>query len=113
MKCTAEEMIPTAQFDVLYSPLAEDPMLGEIVRCYVAEMPDRIAALLASFESGDRGRLTMLAHQIKGSAGSHGFHQLTSYAAALEQLARGHASDEEIGAAVGALAEACRRVRCR
>jgi HPt (histidine-containing phosphotransfer) domain-containing protein len=97
--------------DVLVSTLADDPDLGEIVRLYTAEMPERIAALRTGFELGDRGRLTTLAHQIKGSAGSHGFHPITPYAAALEGLARSGASNDELRQALDALVEMCARVR--
>src|SRR6185437_4118194 len=89
-------MTMTAETGDFYSVLADDAGLGEIVGLYVSEMPDRMAALWARFEAGDRGGLATLAHQMKGSAGSHGFHQLTSYAATLERLARGNATDQEI-----------------
>jgi HPt (histidine-containing phosphotransfer) domain-containing protein len=97
--------------EILVSTLADDPDLGEIVRLYVGEMPQRIAALQASFELGDRVRLATLAHQMKGSAGSHGFHAITSYAATLERLSRFNASDEELRQAFEALIEICSRVR--
>ncbi|HEV3339039.1 MAG TPA: Hpt domain-containing protein [Pirellulales bacterium] len=97
--------------DVLVSTLADDPDLGEIVRMYTAEMPERITALRASFESGDRTRLATLAHQMKGAAGSHGFHPITPYAATLERLARGDASCDQLRQALDALLEICGRVR--
>ena len=97
--------------DVLVSTLADDPDLGEIVRMYTAEMPERIAALRGAFESGDRGRLATLAHQMKGAAGSHGFHPITPFAATLERLARGDAAEDELRGALDALLEICARVR--
>ncbi|HWB13601.1 MAG TPA: Hpt domain-containing protein [Pirellulales bacterium] len=97
--------------DALVSTLADDPDLGEIVRLYTAEMPDRIAALQASFDSGDRARLATLAHQMKGAAGSHGFHAITPYAAALERLSRSASRDDELRQAFEALVEICSRVR--
>ena len=102
----------TTTRDDIYSPLADDPLLGDIVRLYVDEMPQRIAALTAAHQSGDRERLTMLAHQIKGSAGSHGFHPITLLAARLEKLARDNAPEVEIAQAVEALVDACGRARC-
>ena len=104
-------MPQTTEPDLLYSALAEDPVLGEIVALYVAEMPDRIAALVARCEAGDYAGLATLAHQMKGAAGSHGFGQLTPYAARLEQLTRGAAPASEIRQALDALVEACGRVR--
>jgi HPt (histidine-containing phosphotransfer) domain-containing protein len=97
--------------DVLHSTLADDPDLGEIVRLYATEMPDRIAAVLARFESGDRAGVATLAHQLKGAAGSHGFHPITPYAATLERLARGNADQDELRRALDALVDICRRVR--
>ena len=104
-------MAMTSNTDAFYSVLANDPDLGEIVGLYVAEMPDRIALLKAHFASGDRGGLTTLAHQIKGSAGSHGFHQITPYATTLEQLVRGGADGPQLREAVEALVEACGRAQ--
>jgi HPt (histidine-containing phosphotransfer) domain-containing protein len=97
--------------DALVSTLADDPDLGEIVRLYTAEMPDRIAALQAAFDSGDRVRLATLAHQLKGAAGSHGFHAITPYASTLEGLARSGATESELRPAFDALVEICSRVR--
>lgn len=104
-------MTQTAESEPFYSTLAGDPDLGEIVGLYIAEMPGRIAALLARFEAGDHRGLATLAHQLKGAAGSHGFHQLTPFAAKLEQLARANAPDHDLRPAVEALVAACGRVR--
>lgn len=106
-------MTQTCEADVFYSALADDPVLSEIVALYVAEMPDRVAGLVARCEAGDHAGLATLAHQMKGAAGSHGFGQLTPYAARLEQLARRAAPASEIRPALEALVEACGRVRCR
>lgn len=106
-------MPATTQDDYIYSPLTDDPVLGDIVRFYVAEMPERMASLTDAHESNDRPRLTTLAHQIKGSAGSHGFPSITILAGRLEKLSRGDAGEAEIAGAVESLIEACGRVRCR
>ncbi|HVX11703.1 MAG TPA: Hpt domain-containing protein [Pirellulales bacterium] len=106
-------MTQTATADLFYSTLADDPIIGEIVVLYVAEMPDRVAALAARWDARDYQGLTTLAHQMKGAAGSHGFAQLTPYAARLEQLAGARAAEREIQPALDALLSACARVRCR
>jgi HPt (histidine-containing phosphotransfer) domain-containing protein len=98
---------------VYYSSLAEDPCLGEIVALYVAEMPERIAALIERWQARDVKGLATLAHQLKGAAGSHGFGQLTPYAACLEQAARGAPDENGISEALDDLLDACRRVRLR
>ncbi|HEX5445541.1 MAG TPA: Hpt domain-containing protein [Pirellulales bacterium] len=97
----------------ILSTLADDPDLGSIVELYVAEMPDRIATLVAQFDAGDRTGLTTTAHQIKGAAGSHGFHQVTPPAARLEAALHADRPEAEIAEALEALLDVCRRVRFR
>ena len=74
----------------IFSTLANDRVLGELVKMYVAEMPDRMAALENAYSGGDRELLRRTAHQMKGAAGSYGFHGLTQSAAALESAVRGN-----------------------
>jgi HPt (histidine-containing phosphotransfer) domain-containing protein len=105
-------MSTTTGHEVIYSPLGNDPVLGDIVRLYVDEMPQRIAALAAAHQTGDRQRLMTLAHQIKGSAGSHGFYSVTRLAGQLENLVRDDAPDA-IAQAVADLIDACGRARCQ
>ncbi|HEX7450234.1 MAG TPA: Hpt domain-containing protein [Pirellulales bacterium] len=97
----------------ILSTLADDPDLGSIVELYVAEMPGRIATLVEQFDAGNRVGLTTTAHQIKGAAGSHGFHQVTPIAARLEAALHADRPDAEIGDALEALLDICRRVRFR
>ena len=94
-----------------YSTLAEDPDLAEIVEMFVQEMPDRVSNLLHRFESRDLPELERAAHQLKGAAGSYGFHQLTPAATRLEAALKQHRSDEEIRAALDSLVSLCRGVR--
>ncbi|HEV3021685.1 MAG TPA: Hpt domain-containing protein, partial [Pirellulales bacterium] len=69
--------LPTMPAPLLRSSLADDPDLGEIVKLYVDEMPQRIEGLLARFAAADWDGLATGAHQLKGTAGSHGFQQIT------------------------------------
>lgn len=96
----------------VYSDLAADPDLNELVEMFVQEMPDRINALETQARSGDWQQLTRTAHQIKGAAGSYGFKAITPYAARLEDAARRGCPEHEILAALGELLGLCRRVRC-
>jgi HPt (histidine-containing phosphotransfer) domain-containing protein len=82
----------------IYSPLAEDPDLREIVAQFVAEIPDRQATLAASFEQGDAELLARTAHQLKGAVGSYGFEAAAPYAAALEAALRGEQSRHAVEA---------------
>lgn len=78
-------MIETAG---LYSTLADDPDMGELVELFVDELPARIAALTAAFAAGDVETLGRCAHQLKGAAGSYGFDAMTPALLRLEQAAR-------------------------
>jgi HPt (histidine-containing phosphotransfer) domain-containing protein len=59
----------------------------------------------------DWGQLTRTAHQLKGAAGSYGFHALTSYAARLEHAAKDAQHEESILEALHELLDVCQRVR--
>ena len=100
-------MFPAA----VYSDLAADPELRELVDRFVQEMPDRISALDAQAKSRDWNRLAETAHQIKGAVGSYGFDQITPYAARLEAAAREARQEEQILAALDDLFSLCRRIR--
>jgi HPt (histidine-containing phosphotransfer) domain-containing protein len=104
----ASTPMPTAY---VYSSLATDPDLGELVDLFVQEMPDRINVLEAQANSRDWNQLTRAAHQIKGAAGSYGFGEITPYAARLEAVAREALQEENILAALNELLGLCRRVR--
>jgi CheY-like chemotaxis protein/HPt (histidine-containing phosphotransfer) domain-containing protein len=95
----------------LYSHLAADPDLVELVELFVQEMPDRINALETQARSRNWQQLTRTAHQLKGAAGSYGFKTITPYAARLEQAARSGCQEEEILSSLGELLDLCRRLR--
>lgn len=98
-------------FEPLVSRLAGDPCLGEIVALYAAEMPERIQTLESYFIARDWRGLAVFAHQLKGSAGSHGYREITPLAAALECAAREERGEAEIAQAFDELIKLCRRVR--
>ena len=95
----------------VYSHLAADPDLGELVDLFVQEMPDRINALDAQAKSRNWNQLAETAHQIKGAAGSYGFDEITPCAARLEAAAREARQEEQILSALDELLSLCRRVR--
>ena len=72
----------------VYSHLATDPMLGELVDLFVQEMSERINALEVQAKSRDWSQLARTAHQLKGAAGSYGFTVITPYAARVETAVR-------------------------
>jgi HPt (histidine-containing phosphotransfer) domain-containing protein len=96
----------------VYSTLAADPMLGELVDLFMQEMPERINALETLAEARDWNQLARTAHQLKGAAGSYGFAEVTPCAARLEAAAREARHDEAILLALDELLALCRRLRC-
>jgi PAS domain S-box-containing protein len=95
----------------VYSHLAADPDLGELVDLFVQGMPDRIDALDAQAKSRNWNQLAELAHQIKGAAGCYGFDDITPCAARLEAAAREAEQEEQVFSAFNELLALCRRVR--
>lgn len=68
----------------VYSDLAGDEDLGELVTMFVEEMPDKIENIFGLANAKNWDELQRAAHQIKGAAGSYGFHDVTPVAASLE-----------------------------
>jgi len=96
---------------LIYSDLADDPDLAEIVDMFVAEMPIRAAMMEARFAEQQWSELERAAHQIKGAAGSYGFNPLTTAAAKLEAALKGRADEAEIKQHLDILTQLCRSVR--
>src|SRR5690606_5184686 len=94
----------------IHSTLAGDPVLGELVAEFVAEMPGRIARLRRQKESADWDALRRSTHQLRGAAGSYGFDPITPLAERLELLLVEGASHEETDRAVEDLIAHCQRI---
>ena len=101
----------TTDQTAIYSDFGGDPEMGELVEMFVAEMPDRIDSIIESLGRGDLESLQYATHQMKGAAGSYGFHQLTPYAAEAESSVREEQSEETVCRAVHELIDQCQRVR--
>jgi len=97
--------------DVLYSTLGKDPLLGEIVEMFVEEMPQRADKFLELLSAQDWEGLNRAAHQLKGTAGSHGFDQITPFAAELESAISDQQDLDRVPQLVKRLVDVCRRVR--
>lgn len=96
---------------LLYSSLASDPDLGDIVDLFVDEMPGRVENLSRCMAVGDWDQLGRYAHQMKGACGSYGFDQLTIPAARLERACRETNDELLIREALEELSMLCQRVR--
>ncbi len=99
------------QTEFLHSTLRGDPDLEALVEMFVDEMPERIAAIQQHAETHDLPGLRRLAHQIKGSGGSHGFQPISDSAARLEDAIRDGLPEDSVYQEVLALIETCARAR--
>jgi HPt (histidine-containing phosphotransfer) domain-containing protein len=96
----------------LVSTLADDPDLAPLVEEYVAVLGQRIDEIARAAAAGDRHRTEVLAHQMVGGAGSHGFLPISDAARRLEEAAPS-ASAELVADRVRELAALCARARAR
>ena len=101
----------SSETGLLYSTLGSDPDLGEIVDLFVEEMPRRVANFLNLLNQRDWKELARAAHQLKGSAGSYGFSQISPYAARLEEAVDNRLPEDRIRQSVEELIDMCNRAR--
>ncbi|MDR2705155.1 MAG: Hpt domain-containing protein [Planctomycetaceae bacterium] len=95
---------------LIYSSLSSDEDLREILIMYIEEMPDRIARLERECAAQNWSELCTAAHQLKGSAGSHGFAEISHAAAELETALKTKQPEEQIKILVQHLTELCQHV---
>lgn len=99
---------PHDEKNPITSTFGDDPDMMELVEFFVQQMPDRVASLQSSIDSGSLDELKTLAHQLKGAGGSYGFPQITESARRLEEQATG-ADIEAIRRSVDELVDLCSR----
>jgi len=99
------------ELEPLYSTLATDPVLAEVVEQFVDQLPDRIAKLVDCVDGSDWESLGRLAHQLKGAVGSYGFGSITPFAHRLELAVKVNESEDIVRRATADLIDLCRRVR--
>ncbi len=103
----------------IFSQLAGDPDMVELVEMFVSELPQRMSTMLDSWQNHDLREMRRLAHQLKGSSGGYGFSQLGRAAAHLElQLTSqiDHGEEQDLAAikqSVDELVRLCGRVRTK
>jgi len=102
---------PSPPAGPIFSALASDPDLRELVEMYVDEMSERITMLQELLAASDWEELRRMAHQMKGAAGSYGFEAITPVAGAVEDSIRNEADEDSIRRAVDELLAMCARVR--
>ncbi len=92
----------------IFSTLADDPELSELVEMYVNEMPERITQIRKTVN--DKEELLRLIHQVKGAAGSYGFDELSTLAARHEHEIKLTDNSDEIEEYVDKFIAECQRV---
>ena len=95
----------------IYSRLAGDPDIWDIVDLFVDEMPERVNALLSQLRAADWKGLQQTTHRLKGAAGSYGFDAISPCAGKLESALDDGKPKQDIRTAVEELVDLCKRVR--
>lgn len=96
----------------LLSDFASDPDMLELVEMFVAEMPQRVAAIEKAVSDSDTESIASLAHQLKGAAGGYGFGCITDAAGIVEKDARDRKQLGELQGSIDELLSLCRRASC-
>lgn len=97
--------------EFVYSNLASEPDLAELVQDFVNEIPERILRMQERADYQDWEGLRRLAHQIKGAAGSYGFGEVTPFAAQLESNLKAGEAEDIIRVNLNELIDICGRLR--
>lgn len=72
----------------IHSLFATDEDFADLLREFVAGLPNRQQSLKDCVENRDLERLTRIIHQLKGACGGYGFPDLTDAARTLEEQLR-------------------------
>jgi HPt (histidine-containing phosphotransfer) domain-containing protein len=87
-------LLPANQPAKLVSQLLlEDASLRDLVQEFVEALPQRLEELRRAYESLDWDQLAVLAHRLKGAAGSYGYPDLSRLAAEMEEMFRLHQAE--------------------
>jgi CheY-like chemotaxis protein/HPt (histidine-containing phosphotransfer) domain-containing protein len=97
----------------IFSELAGDPEMVDLVRDFVEALPGRDAELREALASAALDRVETVAHQLKGAAGGYGFPCITEAAARLERSVRDGAPPRTVSEAAEALSALCARARAQ
>ena len=71
----------------ILSLFADDPDLGELVKSFLAKLPEHMTRMRDSLNNGCMTDLRRLAHQMKGAGGSYGYPMLSESAKVIEDAA--------------------------
>lgn len=95
----------------IFSSLASDPEMLELVQEFVQALPDRVNAIVEALSSNNVQEIQRLAHQLKGASGGYGFDIIGQAAADLNAAARTASTVGELTAQIQELISLCQRAR--
>ncbi|MCC7407660.1 MAG: Hpt domain-containing protein [Phycisphaeraceae bacterium] len=107
----SQQSAPVTSQGPLWSTLAGDRDMAELIEYFVSELPQRVAALADAAQQADLKALASHVHQIKGAAGGYGFEPITDLARKVEKLAREETDLTAVRQAVDELITLCSRAR--
>ena len=94
---------------LLVSEFCDDEDMADLLRKFLALLPERINAIEQAMRDQDLAALSSLAHQMKGVAGGYGFPTITDAAKHLEVSVNANESLETLANHTRVLADLCRR----
>jgi HPt (histidine-containing phosphotransfer) domain-containing protein len=101
----------------LHEPKAQDPAepfdaeLAALVAEFVDSLESDVHSMRAALDAGDLTQLALLAHRLKGAAGSFGFRWIGRQAAMVETRARGSDPRDDLACELAALEQLCTAAR--
>ncbi len=104
-------MTTNCQPDGIYSSLAGDEDLADLVEVFVEEVAIRIDTLNQAAQKSDWTLVERYAHQLKGALGSYGFDTVMPLAQDLEMATRQHLPEAKILEALKGLSEMCTKIQ--
>lgn len=72
----------------LRSQFEGDPDMAELVEMFVAELPQRVEAIVVAYRSGEADSIKRYAHQLKGASAGYGYPSIGDAAARVESFFR-------------------------
>ena len=93
----------------LYSDLSDDEDMLDLLESFVSQLPNRGTALETSLQEGDLAQAKVLAHQLKGAAGSYGFGPISTACKAFEDCLVEDAASDATKKALAAIVDLCAR----
>jgi CheY-like chemotaxis protein len=97
----------------MVSAYADDPELADVLEAFVEGLPERMACIERALADHDVTGLVLLAHQLKGAAGSYGFPTIMEAAGQLERQGNVAQDLEALGRHVRDLAAICQSAEAR